>query len=425
MKSMKSSSFLGQAPRVCVPVMAGNVTDALDIMNELAADEACEIIEWRLDALERPGDFDQIQMALDRLENAEDTAILLTMRTKNEGGLYPLEGQELIDYYMSLAGLRGVDGIDIQYRDLIGRDGVQNQLLSQIQAGEKAVILSWHDFKSTPNKEDIKVLALDMKKLGPDLVKMAFMPVGKLDVEAVKEAGIELKDKIQPQGLVLISMGALGTEVRINAAKIGSCFTFGCRPGEESAPGQIEYHELRRLMEEAIMEKPIFLIGYMGAGKSTVGRELGKKLNCEWIDLDKYIVDKAKMSINDIFEMRGEPAFRKMETEALKEVSAKNEVVISCGGGIVTQQENIDYMRDRGLVVLLEATPESIYQRICHNQDRPLLKNKMSIDAITEMKELRAPMYNQAAHVIIATDGLDKFDICGQICDSMRNIAQS
>ena len=112
------------------------------------------------------------------------------------------------------------------------------------------------------------------------------------------------------------------------------------------------------------MKTNIFLIGFMGTGKSTVSKKLSGMTSMREVDLDVFVEEKAGMCISRIFEEKGEKAFRDMETECLKVVLKQNDCIISCGGGTVIREENVDYMRENGTIVLLTATPETIYQRI-------------------------------------------------------------
>ena len=105
--------------------------------------------------------------------------------------------------------------------------------------------------------------------------------------------------------------------------------------------------------------------------------------------MDAYIVEKTGCSINEIFEKQGEQFFRNMETESLKEILNKTGLILSCGGGTVLRTENVDLMKQNGKIVLLTAEPQTIYERVKNNNERPLLNQNMSIEYIAEFLEKR------------------------------------
>lgn len=163
------------------------------------------------------------------------------------------------------------------------------------------------------------------------------------------------------------------------------------------------------------MNKNIALIGFMGTGKTTISHELHRMTAMEEIDLDTYIVEKMGCSINEIFEKQGEPFFRNLETESLKEILKKTKFILSCGGGTVLRAENVDLIKQHGKIVLLTAEPETIYDRVKNNNERPLLNQNMSIEYIEELLEKRKSAYFGAADIIIRTDGRNIVDICREI----------
>lgn len=163
------------------------------------------------------------------------------------------------------------------------------------------------------------------------------------------------------------------------------------------------------------MKKNIFLIGFMGAGKSTVAFQLRKSLHMELIEMDQVIVEQQGMSINDIFERFGEEHFRDLETELIRRLGQGAPAVISCGGGAVMRQENVAYMKDSGRIVLLTAEPETIYQRVKNGKDRPILNGNMNVEFIRELMDKRRARYQEVADITVATDGRTVDDICSEI----------
>lgn len=140
----------------------------------------------------------------------------------------------------------------------------------------------------------------------------------------------------------------------------------------------------------------IYLIGFMGVGKSTVAKELSKKLDYKLIDTDDEIVAREGRSISDIFRKKGEEYFRSLERELIEKLSADDNLIVSCGGGIIKSDDNIDNMRASGHVILLDASPEVIYTRVKDNNTRPLLRKNPGINGIKKLLEERRPMYDRA-----------------------------
>ena len=163
------------------------------------------------------------------------------------------------------------------------------------------------------------------------------------------------------------------------------------------------------------MTKNIFLIGFMGSGKSTVARCLQQMLGAEVIEMDALIAKQQKMAITEIFDKFGEGYFRDLETNLLLDIQKKKGVVVSCGGGVVIRPENIEAMKKSGTVVLLSASPETVYRRVKDSKDRPVLNGHMNVEYIAGLQEKRRAMYEAAADLTIVTDDKDIETICGEI----------
>ena len=146
----------------------------------------------------------------------------------------------------------------------------------------------------------------------------------------------------------------------------------------------------------------IILIGYMGAGKTTVGKALAKELGVTVYDLDWYITSRMRKTVGQIFEERGEDGFRQIERSMLHEVAEFENVIISCGGGTPCFFDNIDYMNQQAPVVYLKADPEVLYKHLAMSKnDRPLLRGKSQEELIVfirEQLEKREPFYTKARY---------------------------
>ena len=163
------------------------------------------------------------------------------------------------------------------------------------------------------------------------------------------------------------------------------------------------------------LEENIFLIGFMGAGKSTVAAELERQLHIPRVEMDALIVEREGMAISDIFAEKGETYFRDAETTLLKDLTEKKGIIISCGGGAVMRDENAALMKQCGKIVLLTATPETIYERVKDSTDRPILNGNMNVDYIRELMEKRKDRYLAVADVVVATDQKSAEEITREI----------
>ena len=163
----------------------------------------------------------------------------------------------------------------------------------------------------------------------------------------------------------------------------------------------------------------IVLIGFMGTGKSTISAHLSRCFDMETVDMDQVIAEKEGMSISKIFETYGEEYFRNAETNLLKELQSRKNVVISCGGGTPLREENVKEMKKNGKVVLLTAKPETIFERVKDNHDRPLLENNKSVEFIEELMLKRMDKYMAAADIIIETDNKNRQEICDEIINAL------
>lgn len=177
-----------------------------------------------------------------------------------------------------------------------------------------------------------------------------------------------------------------------------------------------------RRLREAVYGRKIILIGYMGAGKTTLGRYLAEKYAYEFLDTDAYISEKAGMSINEIFRVYGEKHFRNLETEMLSELMLKNgNMVIATGGGLPLREENRVLLHELGNVCYLRACPETIYERVKNNTDRPLLACDNPYKKICGMLEERTPVYESAADICLDTDALTAEEAAAKIMEAVSD----
>ena len=168
-------------------------------------------------------------------------------------------------------------------------------------------------------------------------------------------------------------------------------------------------------MGNSNQEKNIFLIGFMGSGKSTIGRMLAKEMGKVLVEMDETIEAEAGKSINQIFSDHGEAHFRDLETGLIERITAQGGAVVSCGGGAILREENVEMMKQNGIVFYLCATSETIYERVHKSTHRPLLNGNMNVEYIQQLMDKRVKKYEAAADEILSVDGKEKKEIVHEI----------
>jgi len=148
----------------------------------------------------------------------------------------------------------------------------------------------------------------------------------------------------------------------------------------------------------------IFLVGPMGAGKSTVGRQLAKSLNMEFVDCDREIEERTGVNISIIFEVEGEEGFRKRERAMIEQLTERDGIVLATGGGVVLEQDNRARLRTRGFAIYLNAPIELLLERTARDKQRPLLQTDDPKAKLVSLAEEREPLYQQVADMVVKTD---------------------
>lgn len=149
------------------------------------------------------------------------------------------------------------------------------------------------------------------------------------------------------------------------------------------------------------MAKPVFLVGLMGAGKTTVGRALAKELKYQFLDSDHEIESRTGVKVQTIFEIEGEAGFRQREKQVIDELTARERVVLATGGGAVIDPENRRILQERGRVIYLAASPETLHERLRSDRSRPLLQKGDRQQVIRELLQRRDPLYREVAHIVV------------------------
>lgn len=164
----------------------------------------------------------------------------------------------------------------------------------------------------------------------------------------------------------------------------------------------------------------IFLVGLMGAGKTTVGRQLAKQLNKTFIDSDHEIEARTGVRIPVIFEIEGEAGFRKREEAIIDALTSQSEIVLGTGGGAVLSASNRELLKSRGTVVYLRGNPEQLYERTRHDKNRPLLQTEDPLAKLRSLYAERDPLYLEVADLIVDTGRQSVTSLTRQLRDKLE-----
>ncbi|MEA3404837.1 MAG: shikimate kinase AroK [Pseudomonadota bacterium] len=167
-------------------------------------------------------------------------------------------------------------------------------------------------------------------------------------------------------------------------------------------------------------KESIFLVGPMGAGKSTVGRILAERLQYEFVDSDYVIEERTGASIPMIFDIEGESGFRDREELVLDDLTQRPQLVLATGGGVVEREENRKHLRSRGFVVYLKSPVESLIQRTKHDRNRPLLQQENPAQVLRDLMVRREPWYIEMADLVVETQQVPVHRVVKQIIDQLQ-----
>lgn len=399
-------------PIVCVSLMDRTEEDIIEHARRLIGD-GVRMLEWRLDHFLADNDLETAVEVLGMLAPyLKETIFLLTYRTVAEGGLGNCFGDDLLEILERITDVKA-DGETVADLVDIEPPAIRNteRFVAQMHERGLFVIASYHSMKRPMEPEAMREKLEELTDYRADIVKLAVMSGSNSDVLALMYETNCFHERHVHTPVISMAMGEKGTISRITGELTSSAVTFAS-DGVASAPGQIDYRRLRILLEElhGLSEKKdnLYLVGFMGSGKTSAGKELVKRSVMSGystlIDLDQMIEDGENKSVSEIFAERGESGFRDIETDYLAEVSTLNGVVVSCGGGIVLRDQNIDIMKATGIVAELTAEPETIIERLENDDTRPLLSGKKDIGEIKRMLEERSGAYERARDISIKTD---------------------
>lgn len=356
--------------------------------------------------------------------------LIFTLRTKREGGHFS-KIDKYFEYLNLAEDILKPKFLDVEAKFFMEYKGNEEskELLRKMD-NEKShknstkVIGSFHIIDEPKDKKFLFNKLLDLYNLNFDILKIASISKSVEDVKNMLDLPKDFLEykKANPniafdkKDIIIISMGQLGKLTRLYSNE-NAPFIFATEKGK-SKIGQIFYKDMEKYLSaidkfKKSKKKNIYIIGFMGVGKTNFGNILSKKLKLPFFDMDKLLEDVFKMSVEDYFSKFGEEAFRREEAALLAILSEVGPCVISCGGGIVTNKENIFIMKKSGIIVELYASLYTIKYNLRHSYKRPLLKDFFEKGEVLTLKKLfieRKDMYQGISDISISRNKRVKSD---------------
>ncbi|MCR4781333.1 MAG: type I 3-dehydroquinate dehydratase [Lachnospiraceae bacterium] len=425
-------------PRVAVSLIGKNPKEIKEKSLRLS-EHHVDMIEWRADTLsfDNKERFD-VSYMIEILNNLcdLDVPIIFTLRTSNEGGYFDMTSS-YDEILMEIMEKGKPDFIDIEYKTAKDFEG----LVKFAHDRNIDVIGSYHNFKETPDDKMLLNIMTSMEEKFCDVVKVCCIPNEFSDVRRMLSLPGLFHKKCPDRNVVCISLGIMGRATRLYGERNHQCMTFAAGD-TEAAPGQISYLYMREFLDqihEMLAVDPlthnIYICGFMGTGKTTTSKVLSDRIHLPVIEMDEILEAKFHLPITHIFDSYGEEKFRKEESELLKLISESGPCIVSCGGGVCLNPDNIEVMKETGSVVVLEASPETIRERTKDELTRPLLKasenneadmelflpanslmfEKEMVSRIERMMKAREASYKAAGNLFINTENRSPENVAFEI----------
>ena len=401
-------------PKICVPIVA-ETEEGVQKEAERICGLPADLVEWRLDYLSDPSQA--VEMLPKLRAVLGELPLLVTFRTASEGGEKELEPENYERLYMQLLDTGCADLLDVE---LFAGERTVRRLVEAARERGCLTVMSSHEFSHTPDERQMLQRLCCMQALGADITKLAVMPRSFEDVTRLLSVSAAMRDKYADRPYITMSRGEKGLASRVCGALTGSAVTFGSA-SRASAPGQMKAEDLARVLTlmGSRRGKNIYLIGFMGTGKSTVSDALAERTGMREIEMDEEIVRREGKPIAEIFADEGEAYFRTAETALLSDLGKQSGCLVSCGGGVPMREENVQLMKQTGHVVLLTARPATVLERVKGSSERPILNGNMNEAYIRTLMEKRREAYERAADIRVDTDYRSVEEICGEILERL------
>lgn len=426
---VRNMKFGQGMPKICIPLTGAGRTELMEEASLLRSSGG-DMAEWRADYYEHGKDVGSVTAMLSEIRALTgERPLLFTFRSAAEGGARDLPEDLYVAWNRAVMESGNADLVDLELRRDPGR--LKELIQEARRTGVKAV-LSHHDFEGTPSKGEMLEIFREMQDLGAHMTKLAVMAKGPEDVLRLLEVSRIMKEEAAKVPFIAISMGEKGMISRIAGGLSGSAVTFGAGMNL-SAPGQIPAKDLRRIMRildggEGNFPGRIFLIGFMGSGKTSSGKWLSQKLGYSFADMDSMIEEREGLPIRTIFAEKGESYFRDIESRMLLELSARSRLVVSCGGGIAEREENIQILSGSGVTVFLRDDPRVLYSRVSQDANRPLAGGgapreagrKERFQGFETLYLSRLPRYERAASLSVDGTGKTPEQIADEIMELLK-----
>lgn len=400
-------------PKICVSIMGGTADEILS-QAELAEASECDLIEFRADFFDEALEIERVKSLMRKLRRAVKKPLIFTLRTREEGGRIDVSDDIYLKTIMMVAENGLSDIVDVQAARVADND----DYIKSLKDTDAYVIISRHDFECTPSQEEILEDFIKMKQMGADIVKAAYMPNSRKDVLHLIGAAEEMTGEVSSPPVIAISMGRIGMITRITGEFLENAITFAALKSS-SAPGQINVHDMAMILDKIHNNyRKVILVGVLGAGKTAVANTLSNTYGLNRIDLNAYIEGKEQATIADLADNDME-LFLDKETKYLRQVLRMDYQVISAGWGIALRQENIDMIKENGIIVFLKASPETIAERIKNDKTRRVIADVIDTDYLSKLMKSTAQTYENVADVKIITDHKTIEEISKEIVETL------
>jgi len=400
-------------PKVCCPVMGTTAEEVLEQV-ALSNDAHCDLIELRIDSFECADDLAKVKSLLRKIKRTADKPVIFTFRRQEEGGKKAVTKEYYMELLTMVADAGLADLIDVEASAIEGNC----RFIEELQDTGAYVIMSKHDFDGTPSAEEIKETYIRMNEMGADIAKVSYMPNSKSDVVNLIIATLDVTSDRSFCPVIAISMGKLGMITRVIGEFLNSAVTFAAM-SQASAPGQLSVNVMQGMLDNLHGSfKKVVLVGCLGSGKTAVANSLYNTYGLKKIDLNSYIEMKEQNTIADLAEENME-LFLDKETKYLKQVLKQDVQVISAGTGVGLRRENVDLIKKNGIVVLLEASPDVIKERIKNDPKRTAINAVFDLDTLRETMKATEDVYREIADLTILTDDKNIEQISKEIVETL------